>query len=72
VVPYALLLGCGDRFLGFALFGGALLSPAGWLLDSSVLVAIGLLAYRFTHVRRMATQYPWLYVQTGPFGLRRL
>lgn len=72
VVPYALMLGAADRFLGFALFGGQLLSPAGWLLDSATLVAIGLLAYRLTQVRRMASQYPWLYVRTGPFTLRQL
>ncbi len=72
VIPYALMLGAADRFLGFALFGGQLLSPAGWLLDSATLVAIGLLAYRLTQVRRMASQYPWLYVRTGPFTLRQL
>jgi len=72
VIPYALLLGAADRFLGFALFGGPLLSPAGWLLDSAVLIAIGMLTYRRTQVRRMADQYPWLYVRTGPFTLRRL
>jgi len=72
VVPYALMLGAADRFLGFALFGGDLLSLAGWLLDSAVLVAIGMLAWRLTQVRRMAEQYPWLYVRTGPFTLRQL
>ncbi|EME71075.1 hypothetical protein H261_04917 [Paramagnetospirillum caucaseum] len=72
VIPYALMLGAADRFLGFALFGGELLSLAGWLLDSAVLAAIGLLAWRRTLVRRMAEQYPWLYVRTGPFSLRKL
>ncbi|ARJ65819.1 hypothetical protein WV31_09180 [Magnetospirillum sp. ME-1] len=72
VIPYALLLGAADRFLGFALFGGQLLSLTGWLLDSAVLVAIGLLSWRLTQVRRMADQYPWLYVRTGPFSLRKL
>ncbi|CUW40683.1 conserved membrane protein of unknown function [Magnetospirillum sp. XM-1] len=72
VIPYALLLGAADRFLGFALFGGQLLSFSGWLLDSAVLVCIGLLSWRLTQVRRMADQYPWLYVRTGPFSLRKL
>ena len=72
VMPYALLLGAADRFLGYALFGGELLSLGGWLLDSAVLVTIGLLAYRRTQVRRMADQYPWLYVRTGLFTLRQL
>jgi hypothetical protein len=72
VVPYALMLGAADRFLGYALFGGELLSPGGWLLDSTVLVTIGLLAWRRTQVRRMTDQYPWLYVRTGIFTLRQL
>lgn len=71
-LPYTLLLGCADRFLGFALFQGELLSLSGWLLDSAVLLCIALLSFRWTRVRRLATQYPWLYVQTGPFSLRRL
>jgi hypothetical protein len=72
VIPYTLMLGAADRFLGFALFGGELLSLAGWLFDSAFLVVIGLLAWRLTQVRRMAAQYPWLYVRTGPFSLRKL
>ena len=72
VVPYAMMLGAADRFLGFALFGGDLASLAGWLLDSTVLITIGMLAWRLTQVRRMADQYPWLYIRTGPFTLRQL
>jgi hypothetical protein len=72
VVPYTLMLGAADRFLGFALFDGELLSLAGWLLDGTVLTVIGLLAWRLTQVRRLADQYPWLYVRTGPFTLRQL
>jgi hypothetical protein len=72
VIPYTLLLGAADRFLGFALFGGDLLSLTGWLFDSAILVAIGLLSYRLTQVRRMAAQYPWLYIRTGLFTLRQL
>jgi hypothetical protein len=72
VVPYGLMLGAGDRFLQFALFGGDLLSLPGWLLDSAVLVTIALAAWRLTHARRMVEQYPWLYVRTGPFSWREL
>lgn len=72
VIPYALMLGAADRFLGFALFGGELLSLSGWVLDGAILVAIGLAAWRLTQVRKMAGQYPWLYVRTGPFTLRQL
>lgn len=68
VFPYALGLGLADRFLGFALFGGTLLSLPGYLTDAAVLVAVTLAAYRLTLARRMAAQYPWLYRRHGLFG----
>lgn len=71
-VPYALLLTAADRFLGFALFGETLLSVPGFLLDGTALVVIALLAFRVTRVRRLASQYPWLYIRTGPFTVRKL
>ncbi|OAN52909.1 hypothetical protein A6A04_15225 [Paramagnetospirillum marisnigri] len=71
-VPYALLLAAADRFLGFALFGGDLLSLAGFALDGAILVAIALGAWRLTRARRMAEQYPWLVERTGPFTWRDL
>ncbi|MBI3446066.1 MAG: hypothetical protein HY055_12085 [Magnetospirillum sp.] len=71
-IAYGLMLGAADRFLGYALFGGELLSFAGWTLDSAVLLAVGLLAWRLTLTRRMTDQYPWLYVRTGPFTWRQL
>lgn len=68
VFPYALGLALGDRFLGFALFGGELLSLPGYLTDAAVLLAVTLAAYRLTQARRMVEQYPWLYVRRGLFG----
>lgn len=68
VVLYAALLGFADRFLTFALFDGELLSLGGYLLDTAVLIAIGLLAYRITMVSNMVNQYPWLYKRTSPFS----
>lgn len=67
-LPYALALGLADRFLGFALFGGDLLSPGGYVTDAAVLVAITFAAYRMTLARRMVAQYPWLYRRHGLFG----
>lgn len=67
-LPYALALGLADRFLGFALFGGDLLSLGGYVTDAAVLVAITFAAYRMTLARRMVTQYPWLYRRHGLFG----
>lgn len=68
VFPYALGLGLGDRFLGFALFGGNLLSLPGYVTDAAVLLIITLAAYRLTQARRMVEQYPWLYRRQGLFG----
>jgi len=65
--PYMLLLGAADRFIDFALFGGVLLSPPGYLLDTAVLTIIALAAYRATRARKMAAQYPWLYRRSGVF-----
>ena len=71
-IPYALMLAVADRFLGFALFDGALLSPGGWTLDAAVLTIIALAAFRLTRARRMVEQYPWLYERVGLFGWRDL
>ena len=68
VFPYALGLGLADRFLGFALFGGNLLSLPGYGIDTAVLLIIALAAYRLTQARRMVEQYPWLYRRQGLFG----
>ena len=70
VVLYGLLLGLGDRFLIFSLYGGELLSLSGYLIDSAVLVAISLFAYRLTRARKMVSQYPWIYERAGLLGWR--
>ncbi len=68
---YGMLLGFADRFLIFSLFQGQLLSPVGYLIDTAVLIAISLFAYRFNQARKMASQYPWLYERVGLFGWRQ-
>ena len=67
---YALLLGLADRFLAYALFGGSLLSPAAYLIDSATLAAVALLAWRLGRARKMVSQYPWLYERAGPLAWR--
>lgn len=69
---YVLLLGLGDRFLTWGLFGGRGLSPTGFIIDTAALAAIALLAYRITRVRKMVRQYPWLYRRSGLFGYRAI
>ncbi len=69
-IAYALLLGLGHRFLLYALFGGTLLSAAGYALAAALLSLLALVAHRVTQVRLMLRQYPWLYAPAGPFAWR--
>ncbi len=70
VVGYAILLGFADRFIIYALFEGELTSLGGYVVDTLVLIAVALFAYRVTRVHKMVTQYPWLYEKAGPFAWR--
>ena len=70
VIVYGLLLGCADRFLNFALFGGELLSLGGYLIDSAAILAIGIFAFRSARAGKMVRQYPWLYARAGLFSWR--
>ncbi|HLI11010.1 MAG TPA: hypothetical protein VKY65_05380 [Alphaproteobacteria bacterium] len=71
VIPYTILLGMADRFLSWALFGGELFALVPYLVNTAVLFVVILVAYRLTQVRKMVTQYPWLYDRVGPFGWRQ-
>jgi hypothetical protein len=70
IVPYALLLAAGDRFLLYALFGGELLSATGYAAAAALLLALCFAAFRLTLVRLMLRQYPWLYEKAGPLAWR--
>ncbi len=70
VVVYPLLLGLVDRCLNRAFAEGELWSLTGYLIDAAFLVLVAMLAHRLTRVRRMTSQYPWLYERTGPLGWR--
>ena len=70
VAAYCFLLGFADRFLVFALFDGELLSLGGFVVDTLILIVLGVIAHRLTMVRRMVTQYPWIYERAGLFGWR--
>ena len=67
---YCALLACVSRFLIFSLFDGELLSASGYIIDAVVLSVIAGFAFRVSRVRRMVTQYPWLYERAGVFGWR--
>lgn len=70
MVPYAVLLGLGSRFLQYALFEGTLLSPSGFVLEVAWYLVIGGFAHRLTKRRKMINQYPWLYEPSGLLGWR--
>ena len=70
VVPYALLMGCADRFFVWAIFDAKLFTLAGYAVDTLCLGAIMAAAYRLAMARNMVRQYPWLYRRSGPFGWR--
>jgi hypothetical protein len=67
-VAYLLILGMAVRFAHFALFHGTLFSLRYYVVDTLVTGAIGLMAWRATRARQMATQYWWLYERDGPFS----
>ncbi|MGL4288367.1 MAG: DUF6867 family protein [Phreatobacter sp.] len=67
-LAYLLILGLAIRFVHFALFHGTLLSPRYYLVDTVIIIAIGILAWRATRARQMSTQYWWLYERSGPFS----
>jgi len=70
VLGTALLLGLVIRFLHFALFGDPLLAAVPFLVETGVVLAAGLLAFRWTRARQMVRQYYWLYEPSGPLGWR--
>ena len=69
-VLYTMMIGIADRFLVFALFEGELFLLSGYLIDTAVLMAIGLASFRLTQTHRMVTQYPWIYERAGLFNWR--
>jgi hypothetical protein len=68
---YMLLLGLTVRFIHFALFGGTLLSPYYYVVDTAICFIIALLGYGVTRATQMATQYHWINRRTGLFSWRR-
>ncbi|NYZ11706.1 hypothetical protein HL658_04025 [Azospirillum sp. RWY-5-1] len=67
---YIVLLGLGDRFLVYGLFGGPLLSLHGFVVHTAFIAVIAVVTFRMARARRMVSQYPWLYERSGPFGWR--
>jgi branched-chain amino acid transport system ATP-binding protein len=70
LLPYGLMLGIANQFLTFALFQGSFGAPVPYVVNTALLIALSVLAYRLTKVHKMVTQYPWLYERTGLFSWR--
>lgn len=71
IVVYALILGAAVRFFHFSLFGGTLLSPHYYLVDSLVCMALAFAGFRTARVAQMVTQYRWINEADGPMRWRR-
>jgi hypothetical protein len=71
VFAYSLMLGATVRFFHFSLFGGTLVSPHYYLVDSAVCMAFGFLAFRAARAAQMVTQYRWINRPDGPLRWRR-
>jgi hypothetical protein len=70
VVAACFGLALADRFLVYALFGGKLLSLSGFIVDFTLLTALGLIAHRLTMVHKMIAQYPWRYERASLWSYR--
>jgi hypothetical protein len=57
VVAYMLVLGAIVRFFHFALFGGTLLSPHFYAVDTGIALLFGMAGFRVTRARQMVRQY---------------
>ena len=53
------------RANGSAPLGEAVLD---YLIETAVIIAFSILAFRLTRVRKLVAQYPWLYERSGPFS----
>ena len=71
VVVYMLILGAAVRFIHFSLFGGTLLSPHYYLVDSAFCMIFGFLGFRTARAAQMVRQYSWINEPDGPMRWRR-
>jgi len=65
LLPYMVLLTAGVRFLHYALYGEPLLSLQYFLVAWVWTMIVAALGYRRRRAAQMATQYSWIYEQSG-------
>jgi hypothetical protein len=71
VVVYSLILGGAVRFIHFSLFGGTLLSPHYYPVDSAICMLFGFLGFRAARAAQMVTHYRWINQPDGPLRWRK-
>jgi hypothetical protein len=71
VLGYMLLIGAAVRFLHMSLFGGTLLSPYFYAVDTGFCLAFGLLGFRLMRVSQMVECYGWINDRAGLWWWRR-
>lgn len=69
-IVYGAVLVAVERFFAWCLFQAPAFNTGGILLNAVVIIGFALLAYRLTLVRKMVSQYPWLYERNGLFSWR--
>ena len=69
-IVYGIALVAAERFFAWALFKAPPLLVGPILLNTVVIIGFALLAYRLTQVRKMVSQYPWLFERAGLFTWR--
>jgi branched-chain amino acid transport system ATP-binding protein len=69
-IVYGTLLVVLERFFAWSLFQALPFNVGAILLNAAVIIGFALLAYRLTQVRKMVSQYPWLYERSGLFSWR--
>ena len=65
LAPYMVFLSAGVRFLHYALYQEPLLAIGAFIVTYVWTLAVGALGYRAMRAKQMATQYSWLYAQSG-------
>jgi len=71
IVAYTLILGMAVRFIHFSVFGGTLLAPYYYAVDSAICMGFAFLGFRTARVAQMINQYGWINEAGGLLRWRR-
>ncbi len=68
LIVYLLLLGVAIRFIHHALFAGTMFSAQYYIVDTIILLVVGIVGFQVTRTNQMVSQYHWLYEKTSILG----